>query len=150
MRGFDGALPLSAGGKRAGRYQGAPGSAGGKPGGKREQKRTAAHAAVRGQSADNPRTISGRSADDQRTISGRSADDQRTVSSGTQYPGSQGQSKRPGGLDSLNPGSNEAIKEGGALPKQRMKQIFFESPIDKQNRPRYDENSKVQGCCSIT
>ena len=132
MRGFDGALPLSAGGKRAGRYQGAPGSAGGKPGGKREQKKD------------------GRSRGRPRTVRGQSADDQRTVSSGTQHPGSQGQSKRPGGLDSLNPGSNEAIKEGEALPKQRIKQIFSKSPIDKQNRPRYDENSKVQGCCLIT
>ena len=68
MRGFDGPLPLSAGGERAGRYQGAPGFAGGKPGRKRKQKRPAAHAAVRGKSADNPRTISGRSADDQCTI----------------------------------------------------------------------------------
>ena len=73
MRGFDGALPLSAGSGRAGRNHGAPGYAGGKPGGKREQKRTAAYTAVRGKSADNPRTISGQSADDQRTVSGRSA-----------------------------------------------------------------------------
>ena len=80
MRGFDGALPLSAGGKRAGRYQGAPGFAGGKPRGKREQKRPAAHAAGRGKSAESPRTISGQSADDQRTISGRSASDQRPIS----------------------------------------------------------------------
>lgn len=71
MRGFDGPLPLSDGGKRAGRNQGAPGSAGGKPGGKREPKKDGRSAAVRGQSADNQRTISGQSADDQRTISGR-------------------------------------------------------------------------------
>ena len=109
MRGFDGALPLSVGGGRACGDPGVPGSAGGKPGGKREQKRTAAHAAVRGKSADNPRTISGRSADDQRTISGSTLDS-----------GRQGQSKRPGDPDALNPGSNEAIKEGGALPKQKI------------------------------
>ena len=113
MRGFDGALPLSAGGKRAGRYQGAPGSAGGKPGGKREQKKD-------GRSRGRPRNVRGLSADDQRTISGRSADDQQTVSDSTQDSGGQGQSKRPGDLDRLNPGSNEASKEGGALPEQKI------------------------------
>lgn len=119
MRGFDGALPLSACGKRAGRYHGAPGSAGGKPGGKREPKKTAAPAAVRGKSADNPRTISGQSTADQRPISVRSAADQRPSGS-TQAPESQGQSKRRGGLDSLEPESNDSIKEGGALPEQKI------------------------------
>ena len=124
MRGFDGALSLSADGRRAGRNHGAPGYAGGKPGGKREQKRTAARAAVRGQSADNPRTINGRSAADQRPISVRSAADQRPSGS-TQAPESQGQSKRRGGLDYLGPESNDSIKEGGALPEQKIERNFF-------------------------
>lgn len=142
MRGFDGALPLSVGGKRAGSYQGAPGFAGGKPEGKREQKRTAARAAVRGKSADSPRTISGRKC--------TKVVDQRTVSGSTQAPESQGQSKRRGGLDSLEPESNDSIKEGKAFPKQKIEQIFLRSPIDNRNSLRYDEDSKVQGCCSIT
>ena len=113
MRGFDGDLPLSAGGGRACGDPGAPGSAGGKPGGKREQKRTAAPAAVRGQSADNQRPIRGQSAADQRP------------SGSTQAPESQGQSKRRGGLDSLEPESNDSFKEGEALPEQKIERNFF-------------------------
>ena len=107
-----------------------PATPGGNLGENGNKKRTAAHAAVRGKSADNPRTISGRSADDQRTISGRSASDQSLISGrsaddqqpsgSTQAPESQGQSKRRGGLDSLEPESNDSIKEGGALPEQKI------------------------------
>lgn len=117
MRGFDGALPLSVGGERAGRNHGAPGYAGGKPERKREPKKD-------GRSRGRPRTIRGQSADDQRTISGRSASDQRPIGS-TQAPDSQGQSKRRGGLDYLEPESNNSIKEGKALPEQKIERHFF-------------------------
>lgn len=90
-----------------------PAPPGGNLGGKRVPKKTAAPAAVRGQSADNPRTISGQSAADQRP------------SGSTQAPESQGQSKRRGGLDSLEPESNDSIKEGEALPEQKIERNFF-------------------------